>query len=52
MGDILSERSQCVSQEVVLRPSGIFDKITFEMGDQSQEVVNKGYHIKYGFFNT
>ena len=32
---------------MMFQPSRIFDKITFDMEDQSQGVVIKGYHMSH-----
>ena len=51
MGSIVSESSQFISQEVVLYPCRVFNKLTFEREDQIKLVVIKLYHTEDGILN-
>ena len=44
VGDILSERSQGVSQEFVFYPCGIYNKIAFERGRSNSRSGVSEYH--------
>ena len=52
MGSIVSESYEFISQEVVLHPCRMFNKLTFEREAQIKLVVIKLYHTEDGILNV